>query len=117
MTTFLEAHAYRIAIIFATLALVSAAVLLISIVSPDWTDTFWPPRIDENPVGEGAEGPLSANVIISTLSLVAFVIGNAFTVVIGWRKERRDAVESKLRIRQLELQLAQMGATTDSAAE
>jgi hypothetical protein len=43
--------------------------------------------------------------IVSMVGMMVTMIGTASTILIGWRAERRQSEESKLRIKQLELQL------------
>lgn len=45
--------------------------------------------------------------MISVAAFVVSSVGTASAVILGWRCERRQAAESKLKIEQLELQLAE----------
>jgi hypothetical protein len=49
-------------------------------------------------------------VLVSFLTFVASAIGTASTVLLGWRAERRQSEEFKLKIKQLELQLQETQA-------
>jgi hypothetical protein len=55
-------------------------------------------------------------VMVSAGSFVVSSIGAIFTIVFGWRKERRDAREFNLKIVQLELQIAELRSGTTPAA-
>jgi hypothetical protein len=43
--------------------------------------------------------------VVSLVGMIVTIIGTASTILIGWRAERRQSEESRLRIKQLELQL------------
>jgi hypothetical protein len=43
--------------------------------------------------------------VVSLVGMIVTMIGTASTILIGWRAERRQSEESRLRIKQLELQL------------
>jgi hypothetical protein len=49
-------------------------------------------------------------VLVSFLTFVVSAIGTASTVLLGWRAERRQSEEFKLKIKQLELQLQETQA-------
>jgi L-asparagine transporter-like permease len=44
---------------------------------------------------------------VSTLTAVIALIGSASTIILGWRADRRQSAEFRLKIEQLELQLAE----------
>jgi hypothetical protein len=44
---------------------------------------------------------------LSLAALCISAVGTVSTVILGWRNERRQSAEFKLKIEQLELQLAQ----------
>jgi hypothetical protein len=48
---------------------------------------------------------------VSVLTLIVTAIGATSTILLGWRSERRQSDEFKLKIQQLELQLAETKAT------
>lgn len=48
--------------------------------------------------------------LVSTIALVFTAIGTVSTMIIAWRAERRNAEESKLKMEQLKLQLAEANA-------
>jgi hypothetical protein len=53
------------------------------------------------------QGPPTA-IVISFCAVLITGLGTASTVILGWRNDRRQAAESKLKIEQLELQLAEL---------
>ena len=59
-----------------------------------------------------AERRADLTFILGLLALCFTGLGTISSVVLGWRTERRQAAESKLRIEQLEIQLAQARAET-----
>jgi hypothetical protein len=104
MTGLSAARSYTLAKIFAALLLISTVVLLFSPVAfLTWGDDPW-------------EFLKPAAFIVSFLTFLLSVVGTAFTVFFGWRKERRESEESKLRIQQLELQVAQLSARKDGSS-
>ena len=48
-----------------------------------------------------------ATVVMASLTLVMAMIGTASIIILGWRSDRRQSEEFKLKIRQLELELAE----------
>jgi hypothetical protein len=46
-------------------------------------------------------------LVVSIGAFFVSAFGTASTVILGWRNERRQAAESRLKIEQLELQLAE----------
>ena len=44
-------------------------------------------------------------VLISVVTLIVATVGTAFTIMLGWRADRRQNEEFKLKIEQLELDL------------
>ena len=104
---------YRIAIFLTVAVLISAAVQVVLMWSP-----LPPPPVEEFP--EPPEPPkpmtwedfireMAARIVdkIEPLASLVGIIGILFTMVFGWRKDRREMEESKLRIRQLERQLSE----------
>lgn len=70
-------------------------------------------------LGGGRAAPGGGSALAPTLDIPAYALvvsicaffvsafGTASTVILGWRNERRQAAESRLKIEQLELQLAE----------
>jgi hypothetical protein len=56
-------------------------------------------------------------VLVSFLTLVASALGTASTILLGWRAEKRQSEEFKLKIKQLELQLFEAQAKFISPAK
>jgi hypothetical protein len=54
---------------------------------------------------------------VSACTLIVSTLGTASSVILGWRGERRQAAEWKLKIQQLELELAAAKAAGRSEAE
>ena len=48
-----------------------------------------------------------ATIVVSTSALIISSLGTASAIMLGWRLERRQAQEFKLKIEQLELELAE----------
>jgi hypothetical protein len=113
MSKLLETHGYRIAIVCAVLGLVAAFVLLLN-VFPDFIALLTYQPSDPN-TGEGTDGPQAAMLIISALGLIVTTVGTSFTVIVGWRKERRDVTESQLKIKQLEIEVTRLNAANRAA--
>jgi hypothetical protein len=44
---------------------------------------------------------------VASLSMLVALIGTSSTILLGWRAERRQSAEYKLKIEQLELQIAE----------
>lgn len=115
MMTLLVTHAYRIAMVLAVLGLISAVFLFKDLAIPYWTDLF-PPPLGDPQVGEGDESTPVVSVIQAFGAIVGS-FGTVFMMLIGWRKERRDVAESKLKIMKLELELARMTAASGPNAK
>jgi hypothetical protein len=49
-------------------------------------------------------------IVMASLTLVTAMIGAASTIILGWRSDRRQSEEFKLKIQQLELELAEAKA-------
>ena len=94
-----EAKQFRRAVIYARVVRVSFYVLLAHLLLVIIVVREGPPSIlDWVPI-------ITASV--SFLALVISALGTASTIMLGWRSERRQAQESRLKIAQLELQLAE----------
>ena len=104
---------YRIAIFLTVAVLISAAVQVVLMWSP-----LPPPPVEEFPGPPEPPEPMTwgdliremaARIIdkLEPLASLVGIIGILFTMVFGWRKDRRETEESKLRIRQLERQLSE----------
>lgn len=55
-------------------------------------------------VSLGFIGPITK--LVSSLTAVNALIGSASTIILGWRADRRQSAEFKLKMEQLEVQLA-----------
>jgi len=68
-----------------------------------------PPEPPEPMTWEDFIREMAARIVdkIEPLASLVGIIGILFTMVFGWRKDRREMEESKLRIRQLERQLSE----------
>jgi hypothetical protein len=55
-----------------------------------------------------------STALISVTAFFISAIGSAATVMIGWKAERRQAEETKLKIAQLELQVSELRAKAGS---
>ena len=68
---------------------------------------------------QGCEGCLTtqsnAGLLLGLAALCFTGLGTISSVLLGWRSERRQAAESRLRIAQLELQVAQARAEAEKA--
>jgi len=104
---------YRIAIFLTVAVLISAAVQVVLMWSP-----LPPPPVEEFPGPPEPPEPMTwgdliremaARIIdkLEPLASLVGIIGILFTMVFGWRKDRRETEETKLRIRQLEHQLSE----------
>jgi hypothetical protein len=109
-----EGMTYRIATVLAALVLVSAGTL-IWYVAPPWNPIHhefsvtvtphWalPP---ENDIQVPLD-PMDRILPIALLTFFVSAIGTALVVIFGWRVERRENKELRLRVLQLESQIAQ----------
>jgi hypothetical protein len=97
----LSSATYRLAIIFAVLVFVSTGIVILYV-----TTTILPHLYGGSDLVPFEMNPLAG--IISVLTLLVSAIGTASTIVLGWRAERRQAAESQLKVRQLELDLAEL---------
>jgi hypothetical protein len=113
-----SSRAYRLGVILSVLLLISVIVIGLTIT---WLyiPSLQPQIPSELPRGSSGPGPaenIAAVAIgISFLTFVISAIGTASTIILGWRSERRQAEESKLRIAQLEIQLAEVKAKIGEA--
>ncbi len=64
------------------------------------------PRTSEIPEPAPIDLPTIA-LIVSACAVCVTTVGTASTVILGWRNERRQSAEFRLKIEQLELQLAE----------
>jgi hypothetical protein len=129
---------YRRARIYAktlrwSLGFLTVAVLFL-ILNPDWSNTFidwldtlFHPLDCREGGGCALGGPSILSIImsvaplltvlISFFTLVVSAIGTTSTILLGWRAERRQSEEFKLKIKQLELQLQETQAKLVSPAK
>jgi H+/gluconate symporter-like permease len=94
---------YRASRTFWLLCQISLAAAFLTFVYAMATMRFYAPP------GPPPGGPQEIAAIALLVSIAAFVVsfvGTVSTLVLGWRAERREAVESRLRIAQLEKQAA-----------
>lgn len=109
---------YRRAGFWAVLMIATLAAMLLSIVVlHDILLINW--AVLTNPGFAGNASPTSwfeptsvaaTTLAISTLALIVTALGTASTVLLGWRDEKRQTAETKLKIEQLERQLAEAKA-------
>ena len=112
---------YRVAIFLTVAVLISAAVQVILTWDPIY---LAPPPVEEPGPPEPPELPepmtwwdfireMAAQAVdkLEPLASLVGIIGILFTMVFGWRKDRRETEESKLRVRQLERQLSESSDT------
>jgi membrane-bound ClpP family serine protease len=57
--------------------------------------------------GEDINAIAVLTVLISSLTLLIAMIGTTSTIILSWRADRRQSEEFKLKIQQLELELAE----------
>jgi hypothetical protein len=99
---------YKTARVFAVLALTFFILFILGGIF--YLSAFLPQTMG-TPINPNTSAPSSSldfgliTSIFSMLGMVITMIGTASTVLIGWRAERRQSEEFKLRIKQLELQL------------
>jgi hypothetical protein len=101
-----EAKQFRRATIYARIVRISLVALIFSFIMFMLFGVAGPPNILESVL---QWVPL-LTVLVSFLALVISSLGTASTIMLGWRSERRQAEESRLKIEQLELQLADVRA-------
>lgn len=102
---------------FAWLSLATGSAALVSLVLSklaDMTRTFGSSgshRISNDQIldtlGSGAGDLPALALVVSACAFFVSAIGTASAVILGWRNERRQAAEFRLKIEQLELQLAE----------
>jgi hypothetical protein len=99
--------AFRLAKLFAWMGLAALAGLIVSFASA-------------LSLGESSSGAGTAIALaVSVIALLVATIGTASTIILGWRADRRQTEEFKLRIQQLEMQLAEArgkGGKLDSSS-
>ncbi|MGA7674324.1 MAG: hypothetical protein WCA78_04670 [Rhizomicrobium sp.] len=107
----------RIARYWAFLFIASLAVLLLIGTARMFTQTRnFPPitsrsrTIVMSASKQATPEPPSLAMLVSLGALLVTGMGTASTIVLGWRNEKRQAMEFKLKIEQLELQLAEAKA-------
>jgi hypothetical protein len=86
---------------------VSVFVLAILFAGADYYSSY---RSDPSPPPPPSARYLMITAIISVLTFLVGAIGTSFIIFFGWRKERRESEEVKLKLRHLELQIAQLSA-------
>jgi hypothetical protein len=94
----------RAARAFAILLLASSVVALVAYIST----IVWPKRSGGALAWETYPDAATIALALSGFTFVGSAIGTASTVVLSWRKERREAVEYRLKIEHLELQLVRL---------
>jgi hypothetical protein len=85
----------------------SVAFLLALLFHPLWR-IFLVLNTDKDPhsgLAVNGGSPIDPALAIATLVMIVSGIGTASTILLGWRADRRQAKEFKLKIEQLELQL------------
>jgi hypothetical protein len=107
---------WAVLMIATLVAMLLSIVVIVVIVGEGLIDIIWinlavlatsprpgpPPSWFEPPITVAA-----ATLAISTLALMVTVLGTASTVMLGWRDDKRQTAETKLKIEQLERQLAE----------
>jgi ABC-type Fe3+ transport system permease subunit len=97
---------FRLAKIFGLAAILSFLVYVI--VLAVWFSLFWDDLHSHLVQTSISDAPTIAVVTLafSGITSVLATLGTASTILLGWRSDRRQAKESKLKMEQLELQLA-----------
>jgi hypothetical protein len=102
---------YKRARIYARILEWSLGLFLIGIIGQVWESLHY---LDRGLPRSGGELLLAIipiiTVLVSFLTLVASAIGTTSTILLGWREERRQSEEFKLKIRELDLQLQEAQA-------
>ena len=102
---------FRLAIAFA-LAFVIVLALIFAYAIQGAAPQAGPPL--PGPTPAPAPPPSSSSALLLGLGALCFTgIGTISSVILGWRSERRQAAESRLRVAQLEMQLAQAKADAE----
>jgi hypothetical protein len=83
-----------------------------SSIQPDSAELWWMPDIEQL-----TGFVLIITVAISFFILIASAIGATSAILLGWRAERQQSEEFKLKIKQLELQLQEAQAKIESPAK
>jgi hypothetical protein len=112
------ANKFKRAQLYAHTVRVSFAIFIIAIVWLNFV-SFHSASIDNIPTSWLQTilplAPLLA-VVVSALAFIISSFGTASTIMLGWRSERRQSQEFKLRIEQLELQLIEARAKISSSS-
>jgi hypothetical protein len=96
--------AYKLARIFSVIGLIALPLLLVALLTP----RLYVDYPNDGPQYVSAtENIAILTITISSLSMLVALIGTSSTIMLGWRAERRQSAEFKLKIEQLELELAQ----------
>ena len=110
---------FRLAKIFAWIALLSIPVMLAGVAllslldggspasAPHPSIPIFPEALPGRPSGPSATDLGMLAVVGSGLTSLIASIGTASTVLLGWRADRRQSQEFKLKIEQLEFQLVE----------
>jgi len=88
---------FLLAKIFAWIGLISVVLLVVRIVLAIYLPSG----------GEDINAIAVLTVLISSLTLLIAMIGTTSTIILSWRADRRQSEEFKLKIQQLELELAE----------
>jgi hypothetical protein len=96
-------RAFSLGKFFAWMGLASLLVILGGLI---WESRPIPLAAHLNPPANSI--PIAAiTLLVSSATGVIAMIGSASTIILGWRSDRRQSAEFKLKIEQLELQLAE----------
>jgi hypothetical protein len=107
-------RAFKMAKLFAWLGLISLFIVVLMVISLIYRQS---PPIPGTAGGSGPDAIENAQIItflLSSLSTFVATIGTASAVLLAWRTDRRQAEELKLKIAQLELQLAEANTKSDT---
>ena len=109
-----EAKQFRRATVYARIVRISLVVLIFSFIIVMLTTVRSVNLSSETPKTHEWVRVLELvpllTISVSFLALIISALGTASTIMLGWRSERRQADESRLKIEQLELQLAEARA-------
>ena len=108
--------AFGLARILASLVIVSGLVLLAVSIPLSGPEPTAAPNI---PPSGGMFDSIPVAVITAIISFCTFVLSSvatAFTILFDWRKDRREGAEAKLKLEQLELELARVRAASTKPA-
>jgi hypothetical protein len=117
-TYYQRAGFWAVLMIATLVAMLLSIVVIVVFVGEDLHDILWinfavlmtSPSSGPPPWFKPLITVAAATLAISTLALIVTALGTASTVMLGWRDDKRQTAETKLKIEQLERQLAEAKA-------